>query len=201
MYEQKKKHLGGFTKLKPHTNMLRPGVLFIFSLHLFYESLSLGSLPHPHHHQGLVVTLVCQGALQEEGKHRRMVSDKEIGRRQHRHSCISYKSKGRIWINRLREVMRAELLCSQQIFAPHLSLALALGDRAWDMVILLPAVISQNESWKWAWKSCACSRVSVCDIWREGGYSTRLHYTHAISAVRCHTRARHKLHCSVRVHT
>lgn len=56
-------------KLKPHTNMLRPGVLFIFSLHLFYESLSLGSLPHPHHHQGLVVTLVCQGALQEEGKH------------------------------------------------------------------------------------------------------------------------------------
>lgn len=64
-------------KLKPHTNMLRPGVLFIFSLHLFYEPLSLGSLPHLHHHQGLVVTLVCQGALQEGGQHKCVVSDKD----------------------------------------------------------------------------------------------------------------------------
>lgn len=64
-------------KLKPHTDMLRPGVLFVFSLHLLDESLSLSSLPHPHHHQGLVVALVCQGALREEGKHRRVASGGE----------------------------------------------------------------------------------------------------------------------------
>lgn len=107
--------------LKPHTNVLRPGVLFVFSLHLFYESLSLGSLPHPHHHQGLVVTFVCQGALQEEGKHTGLVSDEEIC---HRHCCISYKSKGRTRINRLRELTTAAPS------APHLTTALPPADRA-----------------------------------------------------------------------
>lgn len=70
--------------------MLEPGVLFIFFLHLFYEPLSLGSLPHLHHHQGLVVTLVSQGALQEEGGHTRALSDEEKGG----HWCVSYGSKG-----------------------------------------------------------------------------------------------------------
>lgn len=56
-------------KLKPGTNELRLGVLFVLFLHLFCELLSLSSLPHPHQHQGLVVFIVYQGALLEEGTH------------------------------------------------------------------------------------------------------------------------------------
>lgn len=63
--------------MKPKANTLRLAVLFIFFLHLFCELLSLSSLSHPHQHQGLVVFIVYQGALQEEGKHRRLALGKE----------------------------------------------------------------------------------------------------------------------------
>lgn len=39
------------------------GLLLILSLHFFYEPLSLGGLPHPHHHHALVVALVPERAL------------------------------------------------------------------------------------------------------------------------------------------
>lgn len=37
--------------------------LLVFPLHLFYEFLTFGGLPHPHHHNAFVVTLIGQGSL------------------------------------------------------------------------------------------------------------------------------------------